>query len=257
MASVDIRESRTSLALGEVHVWRTRLSASAGQVSLLSADEQERADRFRSHHDRSRFIAARALLRQLLGDYLGAPPGQLVFGYGAHGKPRVESDQAITFNLSHAADMALIAFARENDLGVDLESAAVLLDPESVVQRCMSKRERRLLHRVPAETRDEAILTTWVRKEAVAKGRGEGLGLPLAGIGTRPGVPASGQPVIVRTSRRDRWFVWDLPVGGGAAALASRRRDISIRLFDHPGTVIDLTGSDPLPSKDTSVSLTP
>jgi 4'-phosphopantetheinyl transferase len=169
----------------------------------------------------------------------------------------LESDQAIMFNLSHAADVALFAFARETDLGVDLESAAVLLDPESVVQRCMSKRERRLLHRVPPEKRDEAILATWVRKEAVAKGSGEGLGLPLVEIGTRPGVPASGEPVIVRSSRRDKWFVWDLPVGGGAAALASRRREISIKLFDHPGTVIDLTQSDPRPSKDASVSLTP
>ncbi|MGH8872209.1 MAG: 4'-phosphopantetheinyl transferase family protein [Acidimicrobiia bacterium] len=247
------------LAQGEVHVWRAKLlPPTAGQLSTLSADERERAETYRSGHDRSRFIAARSLLRQIIGGYLDRSPAELAFRYGPHGKPELTGEEPLRFNLSHAADMALFAVALDMELGVDLESASVLLEPESVVQRCMSQRERRRLHQVGSETRSEAILATWVRKEAVAKGRGEGMGLPLDKIETRPGMPASGNRVGVRIWPRDRWFVWDIPVGrGGAGALATRQKGVSVRLLDHPHTVVDLTGPAPLPSRDLSASLTP
>ncbi|MGH8870843.1 MAG: 4'-phosphopantetheinyl transferase family protein [Acidimicrobiia bacterium] len=247
------------LVPGEVHVWRARLPPSPGEhLAMLSADERRRADTYRSGHDRSRFIAARSLLRRILGEYMDLPPEELAFRYGPQGKPSLAGEGHLRFNLSHAADMALIAVAMDIELGVDLESASVLLDPESVVQRCMSQRERRSLHRVGPESRGGAILATWVRKEAVAKGRGEGMGLPLDKIQTRPGMPASGDRVRVRIWPRDRWFVWDIPVGrGGAGALATRRKGVSVRLLDHPHTVVDLTDSAPLPSRDLSASLTP
>lgn len=259
MMSVELGSSEVRLDPGEVHVWRARLSPSPGEhLDVLSADERRRADTYRSGHDRSRFIAARSLLRRILGGYLARPPGELTFRYGPQGKPELTGDEALRFNLSHAADMALFAVTLDMELGVDLESASVLLDPESVVHRCMSPRERSRLDRVGPQTRGEAILATWVRKEAVAKGRGEGMGLPLDKIETRPGMPASGDRVRVRTRPRDGWFVWDIPVGrGGAGALATRRKGVSVRLLDHPHTVVDLTGPAPLPSRDLSASLTP
>ena len=257
MTSVELGGSSLGLGPGEVHVWRVELAPSSDQgVSLLSADERGRAARYRSAQDRSRFVAARSSLRQILGSYLDIRPEDLEFSYGLHGKPAL-MDNPLRFNMSHSANMALFAVALEMEVGIDLESASVLLEPESVVRRSMSPRERRRLHLGDPEARNEAILATWVRKEAVAKGRGDGMSLSLAKIETHPGLPASNTRVRVRTRPSDRWFVSDIPVRRGwCGALATRRSAVSIRLFDL-STVIDLTGQAPLPSRIASASLTP
>src|SRR3954451_813183 len=75
----------------EVHVWRAALDLPPAAVAdlrrLLAADEWERADRFYFEHDRLHFIAARGILRLLLGRYLRMAPEQLAFAYNPYGKP--------------------------------------------------------------------------------------------------------------------------------------------------------------------------
>ena len=236
------------LPVGEIHVWRVRLVPPSEPWSLLSHDESARANGFRSVHDRHRFVAARSTLRQILGSYVGIRPEHLQFEYGPNGKPSLLGS-SLRFNVSHAADMALYAVCVGTEVGVDLEMSSVLLDPESVVRRCMTKRERRLLDRVDPESRDDAVLTTWVRKEAVAKGRGEGLGLDLALIHTRPDLPAEATAVKVGTSPRDKWFVCDVPVGtGGAGAVATQEKGFQVRY---------LSTSSLLPKVGAAASLAP
>ena len=248
MASPEFERAKTLVFSGEeIHVWRARLVPDAESWQLLSDDERARADIFRSSHDRRRFVAARSSLRRILGLYADLPPERLRFEYGPNGKPSLLGS-GLRFNLSHTADLALFAIALGQEVGVDVEAAAVLLDPESVVQRCMSRRERGWLDRVNLSSREAAILTTWVRKEAVAKGRGEGLGLDLTMIQTRPGAPAEAAAVKVRTSPRDRWYVWDVPVGdGGSGAVAAQEKSLRIRLFDHAPSVVDLTALSLMP----------
>ena len=248
MASPDFETARMRVSSGEeIHVWKARLIPDAESRDLLSDDERVRADNLRSLHDRRRFVAARSTLRRVLGGYEGIPPERLRFAYGPNGKPSLPGS-SLRFNLSHTADLALLAIALGHEVGVDLEVASVLLDPESVVRRCMSRRERGRLDKVDLKSREDAILTCWVRKEAVAKGRGEGLGLDLTLIQTRPGMPAEATGVKVRANPRDRWFVWDVPVGeGGSGAVAARERGLRIRLFDYVPSVIDLTALTVLP----------
>src|ERR1700690_1876917 len=75
----------------EVHVWSARLDCAAPLLerlaATLSADETARANRFFLARDRSAFIAARGILRQLLAGYLHRAPGDLQFGYHPRGKP--------------------------------------------------------------------------------------------------------------------------------------------------------------------------
>ncbi|CAA9549445.1 MAG: hypothetical protein AVDCRST_MAG19-668, partial [uncultured Thermomicrobiales bacterium] len=86
-----------TLGADAVHVWRAALDRPGelpGLLAALSADERERAGRFRADRDRGRFVAARGLLREILGRYLGREPGSLRFRYGAHGKPTLVEDRA-------------------------------------------------------------------------------------------------------------------------------------------------------------------
>ena len=112
------------LASNEVHSWCVALDVppdtSAGLDVTLSHDERNRSARLRVARDRQRFIAARGVLRDLLGRYLGTRPGQIRFAYNAFGKPELspEFGGRLRFNLSHSADLALIAITTEAGIGV-------------------------------------------------------------------------------------------------------------------------------------------
>src|ERR1041384_4451062 len=108
------------LAAGEVHVWLAALEPSPGARSLLSPEEQERADRFRFEKDQMQYTAGRAFLRTILGRYLQVPPQDLRFRYNSYGKPYLADDFAsskLQFNLGHSGGLALYAIALDIDVG--------------------------------------------------------------------------------------------------------------------------------------------
>lgn len=225
----------------EVHVWRAALDLTAARVQslhlLLAADERARAARFSFPQDRARFVVARAVLRVILSRYLDRAPGQLRFGYSAYGKPALittPGEAALSFNLSHSAELALYAVTWGRAIGVDVESIRPNLDHEQMAERFFSARERALLRRLPAELKRAAFFTCWTRKEAYLKASGEGLSLALDqfDVSVDPGEPAR-----LLDSRRDphaaaRWSLQDLVPGAHyAAALAVEGHDWQLRCW--------------------------
>jgi 4'-phosphopantetheinyl transferase len=168
----------------EVHVWRASLAApSPALAATLSADERARADRFRFPDDRARFVAARGIVRTLLGRYLGRAPADLRFTYGGHGKPALaEPDAAsgLRFNLSHAEDVALVAVARGREVGVDIERVRPLPDLDAVAAVMFSLAERALLAAAPPDRRHDLFFKIWTHKEAYLKALGSGVSQPPA-----------------------------------------------------------------------------
>ncbi len=69
---------QAELPKGEVHIWCANLEPAADQLTMLqktlTAVEEQRAERFRFWRHKRRFIAARGILRILLGQYLGTLP---------------------------------------------------------------------------------------------------------------------------------------------------------------------------------------
>jgi len=112
----------------DVHVWHVNLNEPSTVVDsmlrVLTSDERNRADRFHFERDRDHFIVGRGTLRKLLGHYLNEEPDSLRFHYGPFGKPALveECDNAgLRFNISHSRGLALYAFSRDLELGIDLE----------------------------------------------------------------------------------------------------------------------------------------
>src|SRR5690349_1453570 len=129
-----------SLARDEVHVWRARLDQSqrlADFSATLAADEKARASRYRFQIDREHFIAARGLLRLLLSRYLCVSPADLSFRLNAYGKPSLAQayDTGLCFNISHSHGLALLAFAQDRELGVDLEAVRPEVAGLSIAER--------------------------------------------------------------------------------------------------------------------------
>ena len=167
-----------------MHCWSVSLpvpsDACAALYATLSPDERTRSARFRSERDRQRFIVARGALRELLGRHLGIQPGDIRFEYNANGKPALSADfgSRLRFNLSHSADLALIAIARDVDVGVDVERISEGPRSEyAEIARCFfSAAEVEELCSVPPPLYARAFFTCWTKHEACIKARGEAIG---------------------------------------------------------------------------------
>ncbi|EKQ67466.1 phosphopantetheinyl transferase [Leptolyngbyaceae cyanobacterium JSC-12] len=168
-----------------VHLWAANLSVSDNRLESffqgLSADEQQRAIRFRFEKDRNRFVAARGILRSLLGIYLGCDPTLVQFAYSDRGKPKLANNPlGIQFNLSHSNGMALYAVGCDRVVGVDLEFYRPLSDLGQLAKRFFSQTEYKVLTSLVATAQHDAFFHLWTCKEAYLKATGEG----LTGLGT-------------------------------------------------------------------------
>ncbi|MGI9072210.1 MAG: 4'-phosphopantetheinyl transferase family protein [Bryobacteraceae bacterium] len=226
-----------TLASGELHVWRSRLDmASCEQASLeetLSHDERLRAARFRFGKDRDRFVLARGVLRNILGRYLGSDPAQLRFSYGPFGKPVLASECNIgdfRFNLSHCQGVALFAFTRTREVGIDLERMQENMAEEAIAERFFSCTELSVLRSFSWNTRREAFLRCWTSKEAYLKARGEGLRIDL---NTFDFSTIAVEPSCKITDEKSHWLVSTFnPFPNYVAALAAERDDYQAYLWD-------------------------
>jgi 4'-phosphopantetheinyl transferase len=174
------------LGPGTIHVWSIRLDPPAGQVErlgrFLSADEWQRANRFRFEKHRRQYVVGRGALRELLAAYLGTRPERVQLTYGPRGKPFLAPDpgaKGLQFNLSNSDELALAGFVLGPEIGVDVEYLRPMQDCEQIAERFFSESERRVLRDIPFPAKQEAFFNCWTRKEAYLKAVGEGLAAPL------------------------------------------------------------------------------
>lgn len=203
-----------------VDIWRVRLDEPAKadiDASILSADENVRARRFHFENDRIHFIRCRSALRSLLAGYLAIPSVKIRFDYLASGKPQLAAEQnprALQFNVSHSANMALIAVGSDRRLGVDIEKIRSDVDTAALAERFFSLRERAGLQALPDHLRVSGFYACWTRKEAFLKATGDGLSFPLAdfSVTTHPDLDPELEEIRGSTDARDQWCLKDLRV---------------------------------------------
>jgi 4'-phosphopantetheinyl transferase len=239
--TMNINDSGFSIAASlplpddKVQLWRVDLEAigadEARWQQVLSSDELARASHFHFSRDRQRFVAARALLRRILASYLATDPNSLSFSYSKKEKPSLgpaHVDSGITFNVSHSGGIALLAFSRRREVGIDVEQVRRNADLEAIARRFFSAREQSELAALPAEEKCDAFFRCWTRKEAYIKATGDGLSLPLSQFDVSL---AAGEKNALLATRPDgseagHWLLQEVPAGPGyIAALCVRGRD--------------------------------
>jgi|SRR5271170_1875167 len=186
---------------------------------FLTLDERNRAARFHFEEHRRYFIAARGMLRELLGRYLAVDATAIEFSYNPHGKPAVDG---LYFNLSHSDNMALFAISRTREVGVDIERINPSFAGEQIPEQYFSPAEVKILRSLPKERQTEAFFNCWTRKEAYVKARGLGLSLELHSfeVSLAPGEPAAFLRGV------EGWSIEALePAPGFAAAVVAAGRD--------------------------------
>src|SRR5262245_26811880 len=155
-----------------VHLWAVPLAVGperlAALAELLAPDERQRAARFIPAAPREQFIVARATLRILLGRYLGMGPTEVRFVTGDTGKPAL-AGREFFFNISHTRGLAVHAFTRLGEVGVDVEQVRPYPSHPDMAARFFTPRE------AAAVRGEEAFFHVWTRKEAFLKATALGL----------------------------------------------------------------------------------
>jgi len=217
------------LALGpdDVHVWRVSLVQARADVAALADvlrdDERARAARFVFDRDRDAFTVARGSLRILLGRYLDRPPRDIELGYRDKGKPYLLTPpgEPVRFNVSHSGEIALLAFARGREIGVDVERSRPMSDLLAVGRLSFSPPEYAALCGLPERDHQAAFFACWSRKEAFIKATGEGVSqLNDFEVSLLPGEPARIVRIGGAVPAQPRWTMRELPaIVGYAVAL--------------------------------------
>ena len=231
------------LADSEVHVWRADLNLDAESLGRmrgeLSADERARTDRFHFDRDRNHFVACRGILRKLAGSYLNCSPSSFEFSYGPFGKPALrleDSASPIHFNVAHSNGLALLAFARSCEIGVDLESIRPDFAGDEIAQHYFSKRELTELRGLPERMRIQGFFQCWTRKEAYIKARGLGLQIPLQSFSVSL---TPGQPETLESEDASRWTLRSIDMGPNfAGAIVGEDHEWQPRFWDWTPSVI-------------------
>ncbi len=215
-------------------MWRVPLTETlvAKMRPTLSLEECARADRFHIARDRNRFIVARGSLRVILGSYLNQAPAAVNFCYSNYGKPALSDENSVvtngvTFNLSHANELALIAVTRDRQVGVDIEFIRPDFASEKIAARFFSRQEVEVLQGLPGAQRAEAFFKCWTRKEAYIKALGEGMSMPLDqfNVSLAPGSAASLLGNLRDPAEVSRWSMQDLSPGPGYFAAVAVEGD--------------------------------
>lgn len=197
---------------GVVHLWPIALDQPPSVVAALHAvlapqERRHAAGRGDAVLSR-RFVVARAVARAVLGAYLDRPAASLRWSTGRWGKPVLADAATLCFNLSHTADVAVLAVSGGRPVGVDIERRR----PGLSAARYFPVVERDLVR----AGGPDVFLRLWTRKEAWIKAAGDRVGralaLPVAGAG----------PVLQVRDRTGRipgsWLLHDVPAPPGHAA---------------------------------------
>lgn len=198
------------LSAQAIHVWKIHLSDflhhSNDLSSFLSEEERETAREKATVRETERFISIHALKRFILSIYTGVEPSTLCFERAENGKPVLSSRYGLglAFNLSHAAEAAVLAVRRAGALGIDIEKIRTNIRVEEVVSYAFTGREREFFASLPGKDVVPRFFRLWCRKEAVIKTLGGAVAYDMDRI-TVPfdGSAESWIPIVIQDKHRE------------------------------------------------------
>ena len=214
----------------------------------LTAEERERADRFRVPTSRNQHVIGRGMARRLLGGE-EVSPHEIHFDLLPHGKPIVQSPVVANwpFNVAHTDGLVMCGVSevpqgvgQVEAVGVDVENESRRTDP-ALADRYFSRPEIEFLARFDGQQRRRMFLRIWTLKESFIKALGTGLQTPLADFAfTDIDSPQPGIEFLNEGLRSEhRWQFHSVePRSGFIAAIAialpptAEQAEVTLRDFD-------------------------
>jgi 4'-phosphopantetheinyl transferase len=156
------------------------------------------------------------------------------FAYGALGKPSMPDRPELMFNVSHSANVIVIACTTSGAIGVDVEQRRGLNDEAELVERFFQRVEVSEYAALPPSLRTAGFYNGWTRKEAILKARGDGLSTPLDSFSVclDPREPCRIREFLTLPERLDDWSLIAFePAPQCTAAVAVRARGVRLMQF--------------------------
>ena len=142
---------------------------------------------------RARTRMLRAIAREVLADILGTPPDGLAItrqcvrcGHHTHGKPRVLDAPRVSFSVSSAGPLGMIAVGTGVAVGVDLEQVRARHNLAGLAARTLGAEQLQAWRATPEAEQLTHFLRIWTAKEAYLKAIGTGITRSLAEIPDEP-----------------------------------------------------------------------
>ncbi len=137
----------------------------------MDAERKQKIDRYRLDNDKRLSLGAGILLKEGLSE-LGVTAYS--FAFGEHGKPHLDGQSNLFFNLSHSGKMAVCALF-EREVGVDIQEIKPV--SEKLIKKVTSEEEFAYLLTLDETKRQEELARLWTIKESYMKYLGTGLSL--------------------------------------------------------------------------------
>lgn len=232
-------QKQVSLSGNEIHVWQIDIESQIQNLKsfwpYLSNIEQSRANNFRFEIHKNKYIIRTGILRILLSNYMTCQPNEIEFKIGESGKPKLTNSN-LAFNLSHSKNKAIIAFAINLQLGVDIEYIDEKIEAKQIATHFFSTKEIEQLYALNDVNVVDGFFNIWTKKEAFIKAIGTGLTYPLDSFDVNLDVIEKNALTHVGTSfaKAKKWNLFSIKTFKNyKAALAYKGKAKEVQYFNY------------------------
>lgn len=145
-------------------------------LTLVSDSRKERAKRFLRHEDACRSVIGELLARYCISRFAHVPTSEIVFKIDEFGKPYLDGEEKIHFNVSHSHEFIACAIS-DTPVGIDIEKVRIC--DNDIAKRFFHEKEYDYLEKTLTEKKAEIFFELWTLKESYVKALGKGLSLSL------------------------------------------------------------------------------
>jgi 4'-phosphopantetheinyl transferase len=200
---------------------------------LLSEAERQQERRFYFADDRKRHVATRALVRNVLSQYVPIAPADWAFSTNRFGRPKIANRDVeasgLEFNISHTRGLIALGVTQHRALGIDVENVSARSVSLDLANHYFARDEVAELASVAPEHRHGRFFEYWTFKESYIKARGMGLSIPLDRFSFSfphaRGVQISIQPDL--GDEASRWCFWQVrPTSEYLLAICAERSGV-------------------------------
>jgi len=209
---------------GAVYVWWARLAdVRPGLRDLLDDGELARMAAYHRRADADRFLLGVSVTRLVAARETGVAPQAVAVHRRCetcgrpHGRvclPR----SGLHISVAHSGDLVGVAVSAEGRVGLDVEISNHRSNALDLARQALTDPELAELAGISEEARAAGFMRYWVRKEAVLKLSGDGIGKLQTVTVSAPQEPAAVRAWPARPELVDRIWMHDLAPGTGHLA---------------------------------------
>ena len=146
----------------------------------LSETKKKKIQQYYFWEDAQRTLLGDAMIRKFVGEKLKVDCRELEFAINKYGKPYINGNTGINFNISHSGEIIVCSIG-ERENGIDVEKIKKF--DIKIVESFFQHEEFKALFNLPKDKQNESFFRLWTLKESYIKCVGKGLAMPLNSFG--------------------------------------------------------------------------